>query len=57
MFVRMLLEIPPTTGNTLIPRIAMVSVDRYDYVFVKKPGSGNRFERRQIAVARKTTTS
>ena len=38
MFVRMLLEIPPKTGRTLIPRVAMVSVDRFDYVFVKKPG-------------------
>ena len=40
MFVRMLLKIPPTQGNTLIPRIAMISVDRYEYVFVKKPGHG-----------------
>ena len=32
----------------MIPRIAMVSVDRYDYVFVKKPGKDNAFERRTI---------
>ena len=52
MFVRMLLEIPPKPGQTVIPRIAMVSVDRYDYVFVKKPGKANQFERRQIVVVK-----
>jgi cobalt-zinc-cadmium efflux system membrane fusion protein len=52
MFVRMVLEIPPQPGNTMIPRIAMVSVDRYEYVFVRKPGPGFRFERRQIAVVK-----
>ena len=52
MFVRMVLYIPPIPGNTVIPRIAMVSVDRYDYVFVKKPGKTHRFERRQIFVAK-----
>jgi cobalt-zinc-cadmium efflux system membrane fusion protein len=52
MFVRMSLDIPPATGNTIIPRIAMVSVDRYDYVFVKKPGKANRFERRLVAVVK-----
>jgi cobalt-zinc-cadmium efflux system membrane fusion protein len=52
MFVRMMLEIPPTKGRTLIPRIAMVSVDRFDYVFVKKEGKSNQFERRQILVAK-----
>ena len=52
MFVRMSLDIPPEPGNTVIPRIAMVSVDRYDFVFVKKPGKANRFERRPIAVVK-----
>jgi cobalt-zinc-cadmium efflux system membrane fusion protein len=52
MFVRMLLEIPPAIGNTTIPRIAMVSVDRYEYVFVKKPGLAHRFERRQIVAVK-----
>jgi cobalt-zinc-cadmium efflux system membrane fusion protein len=54
MFVRMLLEIPPKSGQTLIPRIAMVSVDRYEYVFVKKPGKGHRFERRQLVVVKES---
>jgi cobalt-zinc-cadmium efflux system membrane fusion protein len=53
-FVRMLLYIQPTTGNTVISRIAMVSVDRYEYVFVKQPGKANRFERRQINVVKES---
>ena len=32
----------------------MVSVDQYDYVFVKKPGKPDRFERRQIIVAKES---
>ena len=44
----------PKPGNTLIPRVAMVSVDRYEYVFVKKPGKANRFERRQIVVVKES---
>jgi len=35
MFVRVFLDIPPTRGRTVIPRIAMVSVDRDNYVFVR----------------------
>ena len=48
MFARMLLEVRPKSGSTLIPRSAMVSVDQYDYVFVKQKGTTDRFERRQI---------
>ncbi len=51
-FVKVLLEIPPKKGHTVIPRISMVSVDGSDYVFVKKPGNANRFERRRIFVAK-----
>jgi cobalt-zinc-cadmium efflux system membrane fusion protein len=54
MFVRMMLEIPPTEGRTLIPRLSMVSVDRFDYVFVKKPGNPDQFERRQIFAAKES---
>ena len=50
MFVRVWLDIPPKPGRTVIPRAAMVSVDRFDYVFVKKPGKAGQFERRQIFV-------
>jgi multidrug efflux pump subunit AcrA (membrane-fusion protein) len=52
MFVRVLLEIPPLNGHTVIPRGAMVSVDRIDYVFVRRPGSIGQFERRPITVAK-----
>jgi membrane fusion protein, heavy metal efflux system len=51
MFVRVLLDLPPKPGRTVIPRSAMVSVDRFDYVFVKKPGKLDQFERRQIFVS------
>jgi cobalt-zinc-cadmium efflux system membrane fusion protein len=54
MFVRMMLEIPPMAGRTLIPRVSMVSVDRFDYVFVKKEGKADQFERRQIFVAKES---
>ena len=42
MFVRMLLKVRPKSGSTLIPRAAMVSIDQYDYVFVKKKGTLDR---------------
>jgi cobalt-zinc-cadmium efflux system membrane fusion protein len=50
-FVRVYAEIPPKPGQTVVPRSAMVSVDRSDFVFVRKPGKFNRFERRLIFVA------
>jgi len=50
----MMLYIPPTEGRTLIPRVSMVSVDRFDYVFVKQEGKPDRFERRQIFVAKES---
>jgi len=51
MFVRVLLEVSPKPGQTVIPRGAMVSVDRVDYVFAKQPGKTDKFERRPIIVA------
>jgi membrane fusion protein, heavy metal efflux system len=52
MFVRVLLEVPPKEGQTVIPRGAMVSVDRVDYVYVMQPGKNHKFERRPILVAK-----
>jgi membrane fusion protein, heavy metal efflux system len=49
-FVRVYAEIPPAPGQTVVPRSAMISVDRSDYVFVRKPGKANVFERRLIFV-------
>src|SRR5262249_20244492 len=51
MFVRVWVELAPKPGSITIPRAAMVSVDRSDYVFVRKPGDIDRFERRSIFVA------
>jgi len=50
--VRVQVDIPPVPGRTVLPRVAMVSVDLYDYVFVKKPGNPARFERRAILLDR-----
>ena len=54
MFVRVLVEIPPRKGRTLIHRAAMVTVDRFDYVFIRRPGKTNQFERRQIFTAKES---
>ncbi len=54
MFVRMTVDIPPVAGRTVIPRVAMVSVDRFDYVFVKKAGKSGQFERRKVFVAKES---
>ncbi len=51
MFVRVLLEVSPKKGQTVIPRGAMVSVDRVDYVFARQPGTKDKFERRPIVAA------
>jgi len=52
MFVRVLLEIPPKPHQAVIPRGAMVSVDRVDYVFVKRTDRTDKFERRPIVVGK-----
>jgi cobalt-zinc-cadmium efflux system membrane fusion protein len=51
MFVKVIAHIAPRPGRTVIPRSSMVSVDRSDYVFIRKPGKTARFERRPIFVA------
>ncbi len=51
-FVKVQVQVPPRKGQTVIPRSAMVSVDRHDYVFVRKPGKTASFERRPIIPAR-----
>ena len=53
-YVRVLVDIPPTPGQTVIPRVAMLSVDRHDYVFVRKAGTTDHFERRPIIVAKES---
>lgn len=63
MLVKAMLDIPPSPGQTAIPRLAMVSANGNDYVFVRKPRKGtqgngddhapktDQFERRQVNVA------
>ncbi|WP_406696758.1 efflux RND transporter periplasmic adaptor subunit [Singulisphaera sp. Ch08] len=61
MLVKAILDIPPKAGQTSIPRLAMVSSNGKDYVFVRKPSESiepdsknhtvDRFERRMIEVA------
>jgi cobalt-zinc-cadmium efflux system membrane fusion protein len=54
MFVRVLLEIPPKPGRTIIPRSSMVSVDRLGFVFLKLLNT-NRFERRHVFVSKESS--
>ena len=51
-FVRVQVQIPPKEGRTVIPRVSMVSVDRSDFVFIRKPGKENVYERRPILTAK-----
>lgn len=56
MLVKAILDIPPIPGQTIIPRMAMVSINGLDYVFVRLPqrtGTDGeyRFERREILSA------
>jgi membrane fusion protein, heavy metal efflux system len=53
-FVKVQVHIEPKRGRTIIPRSAMVSVDRSDYVFVRRPGKTATFERRPIFVAKES---
>jgi membrane fusion protein, heavy metal efflux system len=53
-FVKVQVQVPPKLGRTVIPRSAMVSVDRTDYVFVRKPGKNATYERRPILAARES---
>lgn len=53
-YVRVVLEIPPEPGQTIIPRVAMVSVDRHDYVFIRKAGTVDRYERRAIVLIKES---
>jgi cobalt-zinc-cadmium efflux system membrane fusion protein len=53
MLVSSYVEIPPTDGCTVIPRLAMVSADGSDFVFVRRPpvtGKPDQFERRPVRV-------
>ncbi len=58
MVLKAMLDIPPIPGQTIIPRLAMVSTNGSEYVFVRKPkkpdarpSDPDQFERRRIVVA------
>jgi cobalt-zinc-cadmium efflux system membrane fusion protein len=53
-FVKVQVYIEPKDGRTVIPRSAMVSVDRSDYVFIRRPGKTATFERRPIDVVKES---
>jgi cobalt-zinc-cadmium efflux system membrane fusion protein len=53
-FVHVQVQIPPRQGRTVIPRAAMVSVDRSDYVFIRRPGKTDQYERRSILVVKES---
>ena len=60
MLVKALLDIPPVPGQTLVPRLAMVSLGGTEYVFVRVPETGgsagvdgkrvDKFQRVKVAV-------
>jgi cobalt-zinc-cadmium efflux system membrane fusion protein len=55
MLVKAILDIPPVKGQTVIPRLAMVTINGEGFVFVHKAdatsGRQDKFERRKIAVS------
>jgi cobalt-zinc-cadmium efflux system membrane fusion protein len=53
-FVKVQVQIAPKPGRTIVPRSSMVSVDRSDYVFIRRPGKTDQFERRSILVAKES---
>jgi len=66
MLVKALLEIPPLPGQTVVPRLSMVSLSGGEYVFLKVPrpaGDKSRgvdvecFQRVKIQVAQENTDS
>ena len=59
MLVKVVLDIPPVKGQTVIPRLALVVINGNEYVFVKKGRRGSadteRFERRKVSVAQENS--
>jgi cobalt-zinc-cadmium efflux system membrane fusion protein len=54
MLVKALLDIPPVSGQTVAPRLAVVVMNGHEYAFVRKPpgaaGDDEKFERRKLTV-------
>ena len=51
MLVSTLLEVPPLAGRTVIPRLALVTTDGADLVYVRSADNPEAFERREVSVA------
>ena len=49
--VRVLLKIPAESYRTVIPRLAMITLNGDNYVFIAKKGKTDQFERRKIRIA------
>ena len=48
--VRVIVKCPPTPGNTVIPRRAVVTNAGDCFVFVRRPGTDGTFERRSVTL-------
>jgi membrane fusion protein, heavy metal efflux system len=58
MLVRAVLDVPPVSGQTVVPRLSMVTISGDDYVFVRKTAENapaKRFERRKVNVAQENS--
>ena len=59
MLVKVVLQVPPVKGQTVIPRVALVVINGIEYVFVKDDGSSTRgrdqFHRRKVSVAQENS--
>ena len=58
MLVKVILEIPPSKGQTTIPRQALVVINGEEYVFVKRSQNAkgqDQFARRKVAVAQENS--
>jgi cobalt-zinc-cadmium efflux system membrane fusion protein len=59
MLVKVVLQVPPVKGQTVVPRAALVVINGNEYVFVKDNTSGSRgrdqFRRRTVTVAQENS--
>ncbi|QEH37502.1 Cobalt-zinc-cadmium resistance protein CzcB [Aquisphaera giovannonii] len=58
MLVKVVLDIQPVKGQTIVPRLALVVINGGEYVFVKRPGKEGepgRYERRKVSVAQENS--
>jgi cobalt-zinc-cadmium efflux system membrane fusion protein len=60
MLVKVVLQVPPVKGQTVIPRVALVVINGTEYVFVKDDASNSKghdqFHRRAVSVAQENSS-